>query len=252
MKKILLLAILTVSSMVAWAGYYPVSEDAKEVSHQGFDEVLNKFVDEDGNVRYKALKRNSETLRAYTKMIRSSMINPNWSKNEKIAFWINAYNAHTLEMIIDHYPIKKISDIETDAKSVWDDKFIQMGEHRLSLNDIEHKILRAELHEKRVHFAVNCSAVSCPALLNMAYTADNLNKMLNKQTKLFFLDSTKNHYDGTTLSLSKILDWYKVDFGGTDADLLEFINKYTDAGLPEGTEIKYLPYNWILNDTKNL
>ena len=158
-----------------------------------------------------------------------------------MAYWINAYNAFTVKLILKNYPISSITKL--DSGKPWDVKWIKLGEKTYSLNNIEHDILRPTYKDARIHFAVNCAAKSCPPLLNKAWTANNLNATLDKQTKTFINNATFNEIGADVVKLSKIFEWYKVDFG----DLIEYINKYSTVKVNQDATIEFVDYNWALN-----
>ena len=143
--------------------------------------------------------------------------------------------------MVDNYPVKSIKDIA--GGKPWDKKFIKLDGKTLSLNDIENGIIRKDFNEPRIHFAVNCASISCPKLLNKAYTAGNLNSLLESQTKRFINDNSMNMISATKPEISNIFDWYKVDFG----NVITFLNKYSDTEIESSAKISYKEYNWNLN-----
>lgn len=188
-----------------------------------------------------------------------------WPEDEQLAFLINAYNAFTVELILTRYPdLKSIKDLGTWFKSPWQKEFIPLLGEQLSLDDIEHGMIRAEgvFEDPRIHFAVNCASIGCPALRNEAYTGSALNLQLEEQTRGFLSDHSRNGYQGDALRLSSIFDWYAQDFEGGRlgyTSLGTFLVKYASAlrvpddlvsALQRGElEIEYLSYDWRLNDT---
>jgi hypothetical protein len=165
----------------------------------------------------------------------------NSSRNDKLAYWINIYNAFTLKKIVTNYPISSITKL--DGGKPWDHKFIEIAGKTYSLNEIENEIIRPTFQEPRIHFAVNCAANSCPPLLNLAYTSDNLEKLLEQQTRSFINNTTHNTIGIDKLNLSKIFDWYSKDFG----NVIAFINRYSKVKIKADAEIKYNEYDWNLN-----
>ena len=155
--------------------------------HHRWNTQLKKYVSNDGIVNYKEWGKNIDQLKAYINTLESNSPNENTSKEYKLAYWINAYNALTIDLIIKNYPLKSIKEI----KFPWKTKCFNDGKNNYSLGDIEHKILR-KMNEPRIHFAINCASKSCPKLLNEAYIEKNLNNQLNAATKEFLIDSTKN------------------------------------------------------------
>ena len=168
--------------------------------------------------------------------------NSNWSKDEKLAFWINAYNAYTIKLINDNWPLKSIKDIENP----WTGNLYPVGGEFVSLNDIEHKVLR-KMQEPRVHFAIVCASYSCPKLLNEAYTADKIESQLSAQTKSFVNDTKRNKITASKAELSEIFNWFKSDFTA-NGTLIEFINKYSTVQINKDAKISHLTYDWSLNN----
>ena len=149
------------------------SEGLLEVKagHTVWDMMLKKHVSSTGKVDYDGFKSDPNFERYITILESANPNDPSWSSNDKKAFWINAYNSFTIKLILDNYPVKSIKDIS----SPWDKKFITINGENYSLNQIENDILRPTYKDARIHFAVNCAAVSCPKLHNRAFTAENLN-----------------------------------------------------------------------------
>ncbi|GAB4293593.1 MAG: DUF547 domain-containing protein [Ignavibacteriaceae bacterium] len=189
------------------------------------------------------------------------------NQDDSLAFWINIYNAYTLKIVCDNYPVESIVDIgwggliigHVLGTSVWDKKFVKTESGLLSLNDIEHDIIRKKFNDPRIHFALVCASESCPPLLNEAYNGENLNIQLHKQALKFLNDSTRNRFDlkNRKALLSSIFDWYRDDFANDEEGLLLFIAEYlpdeikSDILTNSGKwSIKYLNYDWSLNDSK--
>lgn len=210
--------------------------------HSPWTSVLQKHVTDDGHVDYKSIKSNPENLDKYLQKLSKADPNETWSKNESLAFWINAYNAFTIKLIIDNYPIKSIKDI----KNPWDKKFIKIGSETLSLNHIEHDILR-KMDEPRIHFAIVCASVSCPKLQNKAFIASELNTQLTKAATEFLSDPAKNTVSKNSLKLSKIFQWFTKDFK-QHGSLIDFLNQYSQIEISDNAKIKFKDYNWNLND----
>lgn len=209
-------------------------------SHQLFNEILSNHVSSSGNVDYAGIKQGKEKLDSYLQQLEKVDVN-SLDKSERLAFWINAYNAYTIKKIIDNYPLKSITDL--DGGKPWDVKWIKLNNQTLSLNNIENDIIRPTFNEPRIHFAVNCAARSCPPLLNKAWTAGNMESHFEKQTKKF-INNPQYNVLGAEPKVSKIFEWYAKDFG----DLRSFINKYADAEIADGVTIGYKEYDWALNN----
>ena len=158
-----------------------------------------------------------------------------------MAFWINIYNAYTLMTIVEHYPVGSIMDI--DNGQTWEIARAVVGGRNYTLNEIEHEILRSTFRDPRIHFALNCAAVSCPPLMNKAYRGASLETTLEDRTRSF-IRSPHNQITAFKARLSEIFKWYKSDFG----DPLAFINRYVETKVLAAAAISYIPYDWSLND----
>jgi len=225
-------------------------------THKIFTEILQKYVT-DGLVNYKELKTDQK-FETYLNQLSST--NPSQlTEKEEIAFWINAYNAFTMKIILDNYPVKSINDIKFSEKSVWNEDFIPINKKKYSLNEIENKILRIKFKDPRIHFAIVCASISCPALLNEAYEADKVDQQLQEQTIEFLRDRDRNEFDlkNKTAIISRIFDWFGDDFGKSHKGILKYISLF----LPDdvGKDIKqnlntwaisYKKYDWNLNEIK--
>lgn len=190
------------------------------------------------------IKNNPEMLNDYIQLLRENSIKESWTRSQRLAYWINAYNAFTVKLIIDNYPINSIRDIDRP----WGKKFIQLGDEKFSLNQIEHDIIRPTFQEPRIHFALVCAAISCPKLLNKAYLPESLDQQLDQQTRYFINKSGKNEITNNHVKISKLFKWYQKDFT-TKGSLLDFLDQYTNISLSQSAKIDYLEYNWGLNDS---
>jgi len=227
------------------------------VDHSVFDRLLKRYVDDNGLVNYKAWKAQDEqTLRNYLKLLGKVDPDP-LGRSEKLTFWINAYNALTIQGILEFYPVKSIKDKVSRILgfNIWDDYPMTVNGKEHSLNDIEHKVLR-KMGEPRIHFAIVCASVGCPRLRNEAYTEAKLNSQLDDQAGYFFAQPRNLRIDraGKTVWLSSILNWFGEDFGGSDRAKLDFVGKYVKEEndrkflQSEGLKVKYLDYDWSLNE----
>ncbi|MDC0007299.1 DUF547 domain-containing protein [Winogradskyella sp.] len=210
--------------------------------HGLFSTLLKKHVTDSGGVNYKGFKSESRALQNYIDLLKAYQPTEDWDKNDKIAYWINAYNALTIDLIIRNYPTKSIKDI----KDPWDQRLWKFGNKWQNLNDIEHKILR-NMNEPRIHFAIVCASVSCPKLQNEAFTALNIEAQLVKATKEFLNDTSKNKLSEDRIQLSKIFKWFKRDFENSGS-LIDFLNLYTDIKISSKAKKSFMDYNWNLND----
>ena len=186
-----------------------------------------------------------------------------WSYSEQLAFLINVYNAWTVEFILSEYPkLDSIKDLGSFFNSPWSQEIVLLFGEQVSLDDVEHEMIRGwgRYNEPRIHFAVNCAAIGCPALGAEAFTAENLEQLLDKNTRRFMSDSERNYFSNGRFYLSKIFDWYEEDFekGWKGYNTLaEFLGDYQrELGLgPEARDglvsnrfsLRYTSYDWGLN-----
>lgn len=209
-------------------------------NHSSFNTLLGKFVSDTGEVNYSQLKTSGRALNAYCNSLSDNPPQDAWSKNEKLAYWLNAYNAFTLKLIADNFPIGSITELH--GGKPWDYKWIKIGNQTLSLNGIENDIIRPRFKDARIHFGLNCAAKSCPPLANYAFTAENVNSKLNALTKSF-INSNANDLSVNSISISKIFDWYKADFG----NVIDYLNNYVNTKIDGGAKVNFMEYDWSLN-----
>lgn len=239
------------------------SQSFAENKHQFFTDVLNQHVSE-GAVDYKSL---CQDIRFDQYMDQLVKINPDTldGEKEKLAFWINAYNAWTLKIICDNYPLKSINELHSGGlavgmilkTTVWDKKLVTINNEKTSLSDIEHKIIRPVFKDARIHFAIVCAAQGCPPLRSEAYEAGKLDQQLDDQGRIFLAQEKKNslNFGTKTANISSIFGWFKEDFGRKPEAVLRFIARYLPENMgkslaedPESWRIKYTYYDWSLNE----
>lgn len=222
-------------------------EESKEVkirpNHSIWNTLTLNNVSKKGKVNYTGFKSKIKDLEKYLNQLATITPQKDWSKNEKLAYWFNLYNASTVKLITQNYPVKSIKDI--NGGKPWDKKFIISGKNTYSLNEIENTIVRANFNEPRLHVAFNCAAVSCPKLLNGAFIANTLNHQLNMLSNSWINDVSKNIISANEIKISKIFEWYKVDF---KEGIIPFVNKYSSQKVNTNAKILYLEYNWALNE----
>ena len=211
-----------------------------------FDSLLQKNVDKTGRVDYQSLKNNETLLDNYLAYIQNNEPTKDWSSNKKKAFWINTYNAYTIKIILNNYPLKSIRDIKIDGKTAWKIPFVKVGQKRYTLDQIEHEILRKKFNDPRIHVGINCASVSCPRLWNFAFTEDNIASSLDNLMKEFINNTTRNKISKNNVALSEIFNWFSKDFikNGT---IISYLNTYAAIKISEKASIKYLTYDWSLN-----
>lgn len=246
MMKVLGRIVLMLSLAAFGASHAQVIITSKtirqKVDHKVWDSLLRTHVNENGRVDYEGFLKDSVKLHAYLHSLSNNPPETHWSKSEKLAYYINTYNAYTVALILRDYPIKSIKDISNP----WSKKFIPIDGQNYSLNNIEHGILR-KMDEPRIHFAVNCASISCPKLLNKAYIPEQLEEQLDMVTKAF-INGPENEIQAKEVALSKIFKWYRGDFevDGKN-DLLGFINRFSNVAIHEEAKISFKEYNWQLN-----
>ncbi len=212
-----------------------------QLSHDAFDQMLRKYVSSSGQVDYAAFKKNKAQLEAYLELLEEFPPQSNWSKNKKLAYWFNLYNAWTIKVVVDKYPVASITNI--DGGSPWKVKRVKSGSKTYSLDEVENAVIRPRFKDARIHFAVNCAAKSCPPLLNKAWTESNVPTYLEKQTKAFINDTKFNDISAKKVRISKIFEWYAEDFG----DIITYLNKYSNTPINPKAKVEYIEYDWGLN-----
>ncbi len=244
--------------------------------HSPYNRILEKYVNDSGRVNYTGLKADPGDMgsfQAYLNTLAGADTKP-FSKDEALAFWINAYNAFTIKSILDNIPISGLNPLYPSnsirqIRGVWKKIIHNAAGRSITLSDIEHEIIRKEFNEPRIHFAVVCASVGCPPLQNRAYTAENLETMLESAAKAFLSNREYNRYDPETgsLEISKIFKWFGEDFararpanerltdqyGETDAAVVAMLIRYLPVSHGKQlnsreADINYLPYNWSLNE----
>jgi hypothetical protein len=230
MKKLIALLLLVSVTMYA-----------QDFDYKNYNTFLKKYVSDKGNVNYDKIKANKAELDALVSQFDKIQPSDKWTKNQKLAHYINVYNLYTLKVVVDNYPTKSIKDIP----NAWDKKFITSGKSTISLSDVEHKILR-KMNEPRIHFAINCASFSCPNLLNEAFAPETMDKQLEMVTKSFVNDKTKNTITEKEIKISEIFNWFSGDFKSSGA-VIGFLNKYSGIKIDKNAKVKYLTYNWSLN-----
>ena len=240
MKKLVVILVVLFLSKKNFA--MEVTSYGTIVNHTTWNQLLKKHVSDQGKVDYLGFKKDLTELNAYLDWLSKSKPSETWSKDQLMAFWMNAYNALTIKLIVDRYPISSIKDIY----SPWNIKVITIANKKLSLNNIEHDILR-KMGDPRIHFGIVCASISCPKLQNEAFNTQNTNRLLNKASKEFLVDSTKNELTTDAVELSKIFKWFAKDFK-QEGSLIDFLNKFADIRIASNATISFKDYNWDLNE----
>jgi hypothetical protein len=222
-------------------------------NHEPWNQLLKAHVSPTGIVDYKGFIKDKSELDAYLRTISANAPDRKvWSKNEQLAYWINAYNAFTVSLIVENYPVKSIKNLGPALKipfikDVWHYNFFKIGGKESSLNEIEHSILRKEFDEPRIHFAINCASFSCPPLLNEAFTASKIEAQLDKVATTFVNDESRNKITANALEISSIFSWFRGDFT-ENGSIVDFLNKYSSIKINSNAKMSYMDYNWNLNE----
>lgn len=271
MKKIIILIVLI--GLIGAAYFYQKNQNHSDteafwnsvnesnqnsIDHGDWQELLEAYVIEDETgINYfdygEFEEDDNSLLQSY--IASTSAIDPRqYNGNEQQAYWINLYNALTVKLILDNYPVESITKLGNNLTSFgpWDDTATSIAGQTLSLNDIEHRILRPVWGDARVHFAVNCASIGCPNLQATAYTGNNLNQMLDKGANEYLAHPRGMRFEGETLILSKIFDWYGEDFGANSKEVLSTLSVHAPATIKDKLinydgKINY-EYDWALNE----
>ncbi|MFT7288772.1 MAG: hypothetical protein ACI87W_002895 [Halieaceae bacterium] len=263
---------LTCLALSPWAAAQSLARTQAPL-HDAWSQLLKQCVTPtaDGSstaAHYDCFQRQQGALQSYLNDLAAidATRYAGWAKNQQLAFLINAYNAATVALILTEYPdLTSIRDLGSLLRSPWKRSFVSLLGEELSLDEIEHGMIRAPGHfeEPRIHFAVNCASISCPSLRREAYAANRLEEQLQAQTEQFLGDNTRNRARKGDLELSSLFKWYREDFeaGWRGARSLEaFVLLYADAlELKDGDrqrlasgemDIRFLDYDWNLNVAK--
>jgi hypothetical protein len=246
--KTIILALFSCLSILASAATI-------DPSHAALTAILGKHVKPSG-VDYAGLKKDPASLTAYldtlTEVPGSTF--KQWPKEQQMAMLINLYNAATLKLVVNNYPLKSIKEIGKLSGGPWKQSVVRLFGKNVSLDHIENNLLRPNYKDPRIHFAINCASIGCPALRTEAFQASKLNTQLDEQARAFLHDSTKNRVDtkAGALHLSSIFDWFKGDFVGKSGSVEKFIAPYLDDAERKwvekgGFKTKYTDYDWSLN-----
>lgn len=237
MKRVAL--ILT---MIFFGNFYGEAQNLEAFFKQS--DAFFKANVANGKVGYANIKKDTKALEEVLKIAEGIKVSKSDANNYQ-AFWINAYNLSVIKGIIDHYPTKS----PLNHKGFFDGTKHSLGGKKITLNDIEHKLLRAQFKDARFHFVLVCGAIGCPPLINKAYLPNTLDAQLEKQTKLalngnYFI---KVNIKKKRIQGSEILKWYKEDFTMNGTTEIDFINKYRTEKVPAKSKLSYFPYNWNVN-----
>ena len=235
MKKIVILTFLFLATL------YVEAQDLNTFFSES-DAFLKEYV-ANGKVAYSELNKNPNKLNSVLKIAEGISVSETDAANYQ-AFWINAYNLSVIKGIIDNYPTKS----PLDDAGFFDKTKHSLGGKQITLNDIEHKLLRAKFKDARFHFVLVCGALGCPPLISQAYMPNTLDKQLDAQTKIALNGSfLKVNTKKKRVEASKIMEWYKEDFTRNGIHEIDFINTYRTDKIGNDFKLTYFPYNWNLN-----
>jgi len=254
-KQILPLLILSVLLIARPEGTAAEFDQA----HARFAGVLKTHV-KNARVDYAGLKADPSGLDAYLNELASVRLEDfkTWTQAQRLALLLNLYNAQTLRLIVDHYPLTSIRKIGILPGAAWRIENVRFGGNVVSLDHLEHEIIRKDFDEPRIHFALVCAALSCPPLRSEPYVGDKLDQQLDDQAKLFLETPEKNRFDvgSNTLWLSPIFEWYEADFTKSADTLKNYVQPFLPEparkALKQATEVtvKFNDYDWSLNEWK--
>lgn len=233
----------TIILSVILLGFFAFAKAQLSTFSAATKELLNNQVT-DGSVNYAAIKKNPKNLQLAVEALKKIDIDK-LSDNECKALLINAYNIFTIKGIVDNYPTKSVMDI----KNFFDLQSFDLGGKKVSLNQLEKEILFKRFPDERLHFVLVCGALSCPPITPKPFTGENVEFMLKKLTKAAINNPALVQLDmhEKTATVSKIFDWYSKDFT-KKSDLTTYLNNYRENTIPEGFTIKYMNYDWSLNE----
>jgi Protein of unknown function, DUF547 len=251
--------LLMVTAVLALLSISARADGTFDQSHGRFARVLAASV-KDGRVDYAKLKAAPAELDAYLKDIESVPVADfaKWGKGERLALLLNLYNAQTLRLIVNHYPVKSIRSIGALPGAAWRELIVRFGGQMMSLDHLENKIIRVEYREPRIHFALVCAAMGCPPLRSEPYVGARLGEQLDDQARKFLATPESNRFDAAknTLYLSEIFKWYGEDFTKAAGSLAMYVKPFLPKAQrdaladPAKVKVKFTDYDWALNAQK--
>lgn len=242
-----------------WQAHDPTSEAV--IDHGAWNAFLSRYVTQDealklNRVRYRAVTDTDRAaLDAYIRRLGATEI-ANYNRDEQFAFWLNLYNAVTTALVLDAYPVKSIRNVGGNlfGRGPWDEEAVTVAGVALTLNDIEHRILRPVWNDPLVHYGVNCASVGCPNLLARAYTGADVHAQLRKNARAYVNSPRGVRFADGRLVVSKLYDWYREDFGGSEAGVISHLRRFAapalSARLDAAGGIDAYSYDWSLNDAE--
>ena len=243
-----------------WQAHNPASEAT--IDHTAWGGLLKTYlrVGDDGVNRFDYAAVTSTDRAALGRYIADLAAVPidDYSRPEQFAFWVNLYNALTVHVVLTHYPVASIRDIDVSpglfSDGPWDRPLVTVAGEALTLNDIEHRILRPIWQDPRIHYAVNCAAVGCPNLQAVPFTAETAEALLERAARAYVNSPRGVSFGKNGLIVSSIYVWFQEDFGNSDADVIAHLHRYAEPELAD--RIRQTPrltghaYDWALNDAR--
>jgi len=211
-------------------------------NHTAWNLLLKENVSNDGRVNYEGFRQSKGELHDYITSLGANTPLESWGKDDKLAYWMNAYNAMTVDLILRNLPLQSIKEINKP----WDQRLWKLNEKWYNLNEIEHQILR-KMEDPRIHFGINCASFSCPPLLNEAFTSKTVQSQLDQLAKSFVNDTKRNTISENSIQISKIFSWFSKDFK-SKGSLIDFLNTYSKVTISPKARKSYKTYNWSLNN----
>ena len=235
------------------------ASSGKTVNHDGWDALLKRYVrtDKTGLNRFaygRMTDSDKARLSGYVNKLTKVKIT-GFTRDEQLAYWLNLYNSLTIKVIVDHYPVRSIRDIDISpgifSNGPWGRKLVRVEGRELSLDDIEHRILRPIWRDPRIHYGVNCASIGCPNLQDRAFTGKNAGKLLNIGARQYINSPRGVSISKDKVTVSKIYSWFAYDFGNSEKGVLLHLIKYADpklaAQLRKLGRIHDAEYDWGLN-----
>lgn len=250
----MILLLSTLGSTAVAAGS-DVGQDAApgparaDTLHARYDELLQRYVRGSG-VDYAAWVAQKDDVAALDHYVEGlAALDPeSWPPADGLAFWINLYNALTVQLILENYPLASIKDLGgVLRRSPWKRELVQVAGRPLTLDAIENEIIRPRFAEPRIHFALNCASIGCPPLADSAYRAATLEAQLDAACRRALNEDRWVRVDDDGIRLSKIFDWYRGDFEANGGSIRAFVDRFRSTPLPDGS-IDFLDYDWSLNE----
>lgn len=235
------------------------AQSTATIDHTAWSDILQTYIKPDGDLHRFAYSSVSaadkQKLANYVQSLENTQIRQ-YNRAEQKAYWINLYNAQTILTVLNHYPVDSIRDIDISpglfSNGPWDKELLSIEGQDVSLNDIEHRILRPIWDTPLTHYTINCASVGCPNLATQAFTADNLESQQVQLAKAYINSPRGVQVDGGDITVSKIYDWFVADFGGNEAQVIKHLQQYANEDLAQQlagqTSIDDYEYDWSLNE----